>query len=84
MNQIPTEPTLREHLANAGRAKTPAKIEAAKANAAKGAAARRKNALDVPCTCTGGQSLEATAHTHSCPRGRLLKQRERNTRRSGT
>ena len=60
-----------------GSKRTPAKIEAARVNAAKGADARRKDPLTVPCTCTGGDVLESKAHKSTCPRGRMLYQRER-------
>lgn len=68
---------VREYMAALGRRQTPAKIEAAARNLEKGRRARLKDPLTLPCTCTGGDSLKVTDHRTTCPRGRLLWQRER-------
>ncbi len=74
--EIPEE-QLRAVMSALGRQKSEAKQKAARANIAKANKANRKNPLDLPCLCTGGESLDATAHKTTCPRGRLLWQRER-------
>ncbi len=68
---------LRAVMSALGRQKSEAKQKAARANIAKANKANRKNPLDLPCLCAGGESLEASAHKTTCPRGRLLWQRER-------
>lgn len=60
-----------------GKLRTPAKEAAARENLAKGAEARRRDPLTLVCTCGGADSLEASAHKTTCPRGRLLHQRAR-------
>lgn len=60
-----------------GRRKSEAKTEASRVSIVKAQEARRKNALDSICICTGGDSLRASDHKTTCPRGRLLWQRER-------
>jgi hypothetical protein len=78
-------PEVREYMRALGSKSTPKKQEASRANAVKAAEARRKNPLDLPCTCTGGKSLNVADHVTTCPRGRLLWQRERAAaRRSAT
>ncbi len=71
----------REYLGQIGSIKTDAKKRASRANALKGAQARRRDPLTLPCLCEGGESLEASAHKTTCPRGRLLYQRERAARK---
>lgn len=75
-NSVP--PEVRAYMSRIGAQKTEAKAASSRANALKGAAARRRNPLDLVCICDGGESLEAGAHKTSCPRGRLLWQRERS------
>ena len=60
-----------------GSKKTEAKMKSARENLAKGPESRRRNPLDLPCICGGGDVLEVSAHKTTCPRGRLLYQRER-------
>jgi hypothetical protein len=60
-----------------GSRKSAAKTEASRVSVVKAQAARRKNPLDAICICTGGESLQASDHKTTCPRGRLLWQRER-------
>lgn len=67
----------RAYLGQIGSIKTEAKSRASRANALKGAAARRIDPLTLVCLCAGGNSLEAKDHKTTCPRGRLLWQRER-------
>lgn len=67
----------REYLGRIGSIKTEAKTRASRANVGKAQAARRRDPLTLPCLCTGGDSLEAKDHRTTCPRGRLLYQRER-------
>jgi hypothetical protein len=67
----------REYLGQIGSIKTEAKARASRANALKAHAARRKDPLDLVCICEGGESVEAKDHKTTCPRGRLLWQRER-------
>lgn len=69
---------VRAYMRSIGSKKTEAKASAARENAAKGAAARRRDPLTLVCTCDGGDSLEAAAHRTTCPRGRLLYQRARS------
>ncbi len=61
-----------------GAKQTPAKLKASKANLAKGANARKRNVLDLPCICGAGDDLTPGAHPTTCPRGRLLYQRARS------
>lgn len=68
---------LRAVMGALGSRKSAAKTAASRANVAKASAARRKNPLDSICICTGGESLRASDHKTTCPRGRLLWQRER-------
>jgi hypothetical protein len=77
--EIPAE--VRAYMARMGSKKTPAKVEAARANAAKGAAARRLDPATVLCTCGGGDSVELADHKTTCPRGRLLYQRAKTAKR---
>jgi hypothetical protein len=72
-----TPPEVRAYLSKIGKIKTEAKTTASRENAAKAAAARRRDPLTLPCTCKGGESLKAGDHVTTCPRGRLLWQRER-------
>ena len=72
-----TTPEIRAYLSRIGSIKTEAKTTASRENAAKAAAARRRNPLDLVCLCEGGESLKAGDHKTTCPRGRLLWQRER-------
>jgi len=65
---------VRAYLSAIGSKKTEKKARASRSNAAKGAAARRKDPMSLPCTC--GQCPDAPLTT--CPRGRLLRQRQRN------
>lgn len=64
-----------------GSRKSPAKAAASRANATVAHEARRKNPLDLPCTCSGGESMEASDHKTTCPRGHLLWQRERSAQK---
>jgi hypothetical protein len=75
-------PEARAYMSKLGSKRTPAKIEAARKNALKGAATRRKDPLTVPCTCEGATTLEAKAHKSTCPRGRMLYQRERRAEKA--
>jgi hypothetical protein len=74
--EIPAE--VRAYMARMGSKKTPAKLEAIRANAVKASAARRLDPATVLCTCGGGDSVELADHKTTCPRGRLLYQRARN------
>ncbi len=69
---------VREYMSRIASKRTPQRSAASRQNAAKAAEARRKNPLDLPCICEGGESLEPTAHKTTCPRGRLLRQRARS------
>jgi hypothetical protein len=69
--QIPAE--VRNYMSQIGRIKTPAKVAASRRNASVAAQARRKDPASLPCTC--GQCPDNPKTT--CPRGRLLRQRER-------
>ena len=60
-----------------GSIKTEAKTAASRENIAKANQARRRDPLDLPCVCGGGDSLDAKDHKTTCPRGRLLWQRAR-------
>jgi hypothetical protein len=73
MSKKPIPDAVREYMSELGSKRTPAKLEATRKNAALGAAARRKDPLDLPCTC--GQCPDTPKTT--CPRGRLLRQRAR-------
>jgi hypothetical protein len=72
---------VRAWMSKLGKARTPAKLASVKQAQVLGAAARRKDPLTLICTCSGGDSLEASAHVWTCPRGRLLKQREQAAKR---
>jgi hypothetical protein len=72
---------VRQYMSEIGSKKTRAKSKASRENAVKAAAARRRNPLDLPCTCDGGEVLKVSAHKTTCPRGRLLYQRERTAQR---
>jgi hypothetical protein len=74
-------PEARAYMSALGSRKTETKTASSRANAAKATEARRRDPLTIPCTCTGGDSLEASAHKTTCPRGRLLRQRERNAQK---
>lgn len=78
--EIPEE--VRAYMSRLGSKRTPAKLEAVRVNAARGAQARRKDPLTVPCTCSGGDSLKACDHKTTCQRGNLLYQRERTAAQS--
>jgi len=82
VEEVPEE--VRAYMSRMGSKRTPAKVAAARANAAKGAEARRKNPLDLPCVCKGGESLKASDHVTTCPRGRLLWQRERAAQKAAS
>ncbi|RYX80633.1 hypothetical protein EON83_27795 [bacterium] len=73
--EVPAE--VSAYMSAIGSKKTPAKVEAARRNVARASAANRKNPLDLPCTCGGGDSLNASDHKTTCPRGNLLYQRAR-------
>jgi hypothetical protein len=75
LKPVPDE--VRSYMAQIGSKRTEAKTKATRENVAKAREARRRNPLDLVCTCTGGESLEASDHKTTCPRGRLLWQRER-------
>ena len=77
MDEAQIPPEVRAYMSAIGRKQTPKKTAQNRANLAKGAAARRRDPLTLVCTCEGGDSLEASAHKTTCPRGRLLWQRER-------
>jgi hypothetical protein len=68
---------VREYMSAIGSKRTPAKTKTARENLAKGPSARRRDPLELPCTCGGGDVLESDAHKTTCPRGRLLYQRKR-------
>jgi hypothetical protein len=68
---------VRAYMSEIGSKKTKKKTQTSRENAMKATAARRKNPMDLPCVCTGGDSLEPMAHKTTCPRGRLLRQRAR-------
>ena len=76
----PAPRSIREYMSAIGSKKTTAKVKASRENASKAAAARRRNALDLLCNCGGESALEASAHKTTCPRGRLLYQRERTAK----
>ncbi len=67
---------VREYMRAIASKRTPARAAASRANAEKARAARTRDPMTLPCICDGGASLEASAHVWTCPRGRLLKQRE--------
>lgn len=67
-----------------GKTRTPAKSEASRITIQKAQAARRRDPLTLVCTCTGGDSLKASDHKTTCPRGRLLWQRERAAQKKAT
>lgn len=64
---------VRAYMSELGKTKSDAKIQTSRVNLAKGAAARRKDPMTLPCTC--GQCPDNPKTT--CPRGRLLRQRAR-------
>ncbi|RYG65200.1 hypothetical protein EON80_17815 [bacterium] len=64
-------------MSNLGSRTSEAKTKTSRANIQKAIEARRKNPLDSICICDGGDSLKASDHKTTCPRGRLLWQRER-------
>lgn len=64
---------VREYMAAIGSKRTPAKAEASRRNVAKARAARVRDPLSLPCLCGGCPN----ASKWTCPRGRLLKQREK-------
>ncbi len=73
--QIPD--AVRAYLSAIGSKKTEAKMKSARANLALGPASRRRDPLELPCTCGGGDVLKVKAYKTTCPRVRLLYQRER-------
>lgn len=80
-----TEEERREAARAMGRAKTPAKAAAARANGFKAGDPRTKSggrspvALDsIPCDCEAGSSLEG--HRWNCPRGQAIKRRIKENR----
>jgi hypothetical protein len=75
---------VRAYMSELGKTQTPAKEKASRENLAKGAEARRRDPLTLVCTCSGGDSLEASAHKTTCPRGRLLYQRKRAAEKKAT
>jgi hypothetical protein len=74
----PIPKAARDYLSSIGSIKSEAKTTAARANAAKAHAARKRNVLDLPCICGAGDDLTPGAHPTTCPRGRLLYQRARS------
>jgi hypothetical protein len=72
-----TPPEVLAYLSRIGSIKTEAKTRASRETVKKAQAASRKDPLTLPCTCKGGESLKASDHVTTCPRGRLLWQRER-------
>lgn len=72
---VEVPPEVSAYMSAIGSKKTAAKTAASRINAAKASAASRKNPLDLPCTCSGGESLNPDEHKSTCPRGHLLKQR---------
>lgn len=66
-------PEIRAYMSALGSKKTEAKMKSARENLAKGANARRKDPMTLPCVC--GQCPDKPLTT--CPRGRLLRQRAR-------
>ncbi len=73
----PISEAARAYMSALGSRRTKAKAEAARQNIALANEARRRDPMSLPCICNGGDSLEASAHVWTCPRGRLLKQREK-------
>ena len=73
----PVPDEVRAYMSRIGSKRTPAKDASMKRNLAKGAPARRRNVLDLPCICGAGDGLTPGAHPTTCPRGRLLYQRAR-------
>ncbi len=78
-NEAPVEvpDAVREYMRAIATKRTPQRAAASRANAEKAREARRRDPMTLPCICDGGASLEASAHVWTCPRGRLLKQREK-------
>jgi hypothetical protein len=71
---------VRDYMSAIGSKKTEAKANSSRENAVKAAAARRRDPLELPCICGGGDVLEVGAHKTTCPRGHLLYQRARTAR----
>jgi hypothetical protein len=80
--EVPAE--VRAYMREIASIKTPARSSASRANAAKGAAARRRDPVMVLCTCGGGDSVRLEDHKTTCPRGRLLYQRARTAAKRAT
>ncbi len=83
-NDTAATPEVSAYMSAIGARKTETKTASSRANAAKAAQARKRDPLTLPCTCTGGDSLEASDHKTTCPRGRLLRQRARNEAQKAT
>jgi hypothetical protein len=73
-------PEVRAYMSAMGSKKTAAKAASSRRNAEIAAAARRKDPLDLECTC--GQCPDNPLTT--CPRGRLLRQRARSATNQAT
>ena len=78
MEKREVPPEVREYMREIASIKTPARSKASRANAAKGAAARRLDPATVLCTCGHADSVKLEDHKTTCRRGNLLYQRARN------
>lgn len=76
-NKTPVPDVVRAYMSEIASKRTPAKTKASRENIAKATAARRRDPMDLPCVCGAGDDLATGAHPTTCPRGRLLYQRER-------
>jgi len=73
-------PEVRAYMSAIGSKKTAAKSASSRRNAEVAAASRRKDPMSLPCICGGCPENPKT----TCPRGRLLRQRARNTKTEAT